>query len=201
MNTKELTNDQLRAEVKKYQDALTERVIDNDDPILNALLSECIERYQLFPKIQEVGNPAVDLMRTILSPEVHQNPIGEINLKALICVRKAVVELYKRQQAFKSASEAENDKNIQKIAMKNIGLVKKIKAKTLQKGNLFTFQEPAGFDDQYIRVEYFSSACAERAYSDENGREVVKFEYFNNGKHQIEMYGDADVFLIFEKQQ
>lgn len=200
MNVKELTNDQLCVEVKKYQDALTERAIDNDDPILNALLSECVERDQQFPKYSEFGNPAFNLMRTILSPEVHQNPIGEANLKALICVRKAAIELHKRQES-SDATKAKSEKNVHKIAMKNIGLVKKIKAKTLLKGNLFTFHEPAGFDDQYIRVEYFSSACAERAYSDENGREVVKFEYFNNGKHQIEMYGDADVFLIFEKQQ
>ena len=111
MNTKELSNTEIRKQLAEFVEAGRTQVwSQNDLACIEALTNECMSRREQFEDINTTtfsidkttgrytktpnANPVFDTMYTMLGVEFNSTEEGNSNLKTAVFIRKAMVSLY-----------------------------------------------------------------------------------------------------------
>lgn len=188
MNTKKLTNTELAQELQKYVDMMSKvLIVGADQEQLYALARECVERVDQF---DELENPILKTMVSMLSSPINGCEVGQANLKNLIEVRHCVVEVHRYHEQFKKryVSKVVDRSSIYSKEHKKIS--------ELRNGDCYTFSSCAD-NVEFVTIDVLAGE-PQRVYSDSDGDEVIRL-YYDNGNSYIDAYANKEVTVLKTK--
>ena len=183
-----MNNTELAQELQKYVDMMPKvLIVGAEQERLYVLARECVERVDQF---DELENPIIKTMVSMLSSPINGCEVGEANLKNLIDVRRCAIEVHRYHDKFKKSyvSKVVDRSNIYSKETK--------KASELRKGDCYTFSSCAD-NVEFVTIDVLAGE-PQRVYSDSDGNEVIRL-YYDNGNSYIDAYASKEVTVLKSK--